>query len=352
MIVIPARVEGKDMLIVILKSENVDRMKQANPVQFDVEAMVQQTGRSISNPAVIICCEDESPELNRLIQGGNFKGLAKFLSRGFKYQPEKGDHDHGPRRLGSNNLRSITVSESEQKAMVFGTPTKITACTDTGSLRYALANVCVSPSGEDEQVWLSATDGRCFAAVRTTGHVQGDEDPVDAQHSMEGKQLCPPAIIEATFDGGLAVLNGQWQATKPAKKGRKQQADAILTAPVVEGRFPRCNDVVPAYTATDEVLVLAIDAKLLARVAQAVGTDEGDHKPITLIVPIPTERDAEGGIFTGPGSKACEGPIAVLGKFGIGVIMPCSSETEQTFERYTALRKDYCHNYNLKKEEE
>jgi hypothetical protein len=100
MLLIPMKFPDKrDELLVILGPENVERMRRADPVQ--IELSLQRL--RLINPKITICIESPSPELNRLVQTKDLAGLCKFLSRGWEFRPDLGDHDRGPERLEDGN---------------------------------------------------------------------------------------------------------------------------------------------------------------------------------------------------------------------------------------------------------
>lgn len=103
MIVLPVESSGnaQDSLLVILGDDNVGRMKKADPVQIDLK----QLGRTLVNPTLCIAYEnlwrgEPTGVLKGLIETDNLPGIAEFITRGFKYKPEAGDHDRGPQPLG------------------------------------------------------------------------------------------------------------------------------------------------------------------------------------------------------------------------------------------------------------
>ena len=99
MLVVPVkRANGRDEVIIVLDKTNIERMKEADPV------ILEQLGPYVLfNPKVTICYEDQSPELTRLVHGRDLNGLVEFLTRGFKFRPERGDHDRGPEDISGLN---------------------------------------------------------------------------------------------------------------------------------------------------------------------------------------------------------------------------------------------------------
>ena len=101
MIMIPIETDlhRKDALIIVLGADNLEHMKAADPAEIDIRG----SGKRLVNPIVLLCYEESSPALNRLVQGGNVDALIKYLQRGWAFRPDKGDHDRGPESIGSHN---------------------------------------------------------------------------------------------------------------------------------------------------------------------------------------------------------------------------------------------------------
>lgn len=88
-----------DHLIVILNEHSLERMQAADPA----EIKLRETGKRLVNPTITLCFEKSSPELAKLLHSGNLPRIIAFLRRGWKFRPELGDHDHGPRSLKDLN---------------------------------------------------------------------------------------------------------------------------------------------------------------------------------------------------------------------------------------------------------
>ena len=136
---------------------------------------------------------------------------------------------------------------------------------------YAIAGVLVVP-GDDESVYAVATDGTCAALARCKGHS-------DAKHILPA-ELLPTRARAAGYD---FALNGDWTCEK-------------LSAPEVDGHFPRLRDVIPE--AVPGCRAVSINARLLCNLADSI-TDTGavtlifpdnPNRPI-LVVPARTQGD-------------------------------------------------------------
>ena len=101
MMMIPLETEGHehDALILILSKNNVERLRQADPVEVNLS----ETGYRLVNPTIMVCYEEDEPALTRLLHAGDLKAIIKHLQRGWKFRLEEGDHDRGPERLNESN---------------------------------------------------------------------------------------------------------------------------------------------------------------------------------------------------------------------------------------------------------
>jgi hypothetical protein len=175
--------------------------------------------------------------------------------------------------------------------------TKIDACCDVKSTRYAMGAVEIIPSGNKSEVYCSATDGRVATVAVATGEAQGIA-------------LLP---VKLAKPGHTVSLNGRWECNGKV-------------ASVVEGRFPRLEECFPEVPACElsSYSVLVLKGHQLKVMADAIGC-EGE---LTLFVPPNSEKGY------------VNRPIAARGTYGIGVIMPtvASNDAQSTYE---TMRKHY-----------
>jgi|SRR5215831_8102015 len=83
-----------DVLIVIIQPDNLARMREGDPAEVILKD-IRQAGKNLLDPLILLCYEENSPVLQRLIQGGDIKAISKHLQRGWQFRPEAGDHDRG-----------------------------------------------------------------------------------------------------------------------------------------------------------------------------------------------------------------------------------------------------------------
>jgi hypothetical protein len=75
-------------------------MREADPVEIDLRKLAEYR---LVNPVLLICLEEESAALDRLIHAGDIRAIVKHLRRGWTFRPERGDHDRGPEALKDQN---------------------------------------------------------------------------------------------------------------------------------------------------------------------------------------------------------------------------------------------------------
>ena len=97
------RRNGTVDLMIALGEENIARIQHYDPAEVMWHQLPTELRNRIPNCiAVGFCTADEQREIERLaMTDPNWKQKAfDKLSRGFVFQPEKGDHDFGPTVLG------------------------------------------------------------------------------------------------------------------------------------------------------------------------------------------------------------------------------------------------------------
>lgn len=101
MILIPIQTENhvKDTVIIILDPESIERMAAGDPAEADLH----RCGKQLVNPRLMVCQEKPTKEFTDLLNGGDIEAIIKYLTRGWKYQPDRGDHDRGPESLKESN---------------------------------------------------------------------------------------------------------------------------------------------------------------------------------------------------------------------------------------------------------
>lgn len=189
--------------------------------------------------------------------------------------------------------------------------TAIHEAADKEATRYALNAVCVTPVDEST-VWLSACNSRILACVK-----------------QAGTAIEPMLMPAAAAKTGKAFRdNGHWVDNKNTMH------------PIPDGRFPRCNEVIPDIGPREGFVTLRIDADLLAKLAHAINRPEKKYDSqvrgsVLLIV----ETCAKDGV-----AMPTDKPIGVIGSEGFGVIMPLGQDnetSESALRQYADLAKQY-----------
>jgi hypothetical protein len=77
----------EDAVIVILHQENLARIAKADPV----EIVLKDFPGNLVNPRIVICYEEDTPELMKLLENDSLLEILEYLVRGWEHRPDKGD---------------------------------------------------------------------------------------------------------------------------------------------------------------------------------------------------------------------------------------------------------------------
>lgn len=113
--------------------------------------------------------------------------------------------------------------------------------TDTESTRYALGGVLLE--FEEQKITAIGTDGRRLAKMEVAAQAVGPS------RGAEGTTIVPSRsmqLIERALDGNEAEVRIVARANDILIRSQR----ATVRSPLVEGRFPRWRDVIPARTAS------------------------------------------------------------------------------------------------------
>jgi hypothetical protein len=92
---------GTVNLLIVMSEENIERIKQYD--QAEVHWGQLPPEYSMRKPRTIgvgYATEAEMVQIEKLVMKGKKDEAFALVTRGFKYRPEKGDHDFGPTLLG------------------------------------------------------------------------------------------------------------------------------------------------------------------------------------------------------------------------------------------------------------
>ena len=82
-------------MFIVIQQDNVDRMKQNDPIHINISRRFppEWSDLPVSDIHIAYASEEDMLTIMELMNRRDLKGAFNFLSRGFKFQPEKGDHD-------------------------------------------------------------------------------------------------------------------------------------------------------------------------------------------------------------------------------------------------------------------
>lgn len=104
MMMIPIPHDGILDLLVILEDENLERIKQHDNAEVNLQQLQMLNGIHLqkSKPRFVWIAYANPAEVARLHElrsQGRIEEALKLLTGGFKFRPDLGDHDKGPQRL-------------------------------------------------------------------------------------------------------------------------------------------------------------------------------------------------------------------------------------------------------------
>ena len=88
MLLIPINTEESTLILVVLEKDNLDRMKQADPITMsysDIKDMVDI--RHPNNYHLVVAYEENTEYLISLIKDGKISVALKYLNRGYNFIP-------------------------------------------------------------------------------------------------------------------------------------------------------------------------------------------------------------------------------------------------------------------------
>lgn len=91
---------GRVDVLFIMQHDNVERIKEYDPVELDWQTMPKEyANRLPATIGITFATDEDLAEIMRLLSEGKKNEAFKFSTRGFRFQPERGDHDGGPTKI-------------------------------------------------------------------------------------------------------------------------------------------------------------------------------------------------------------------------------------------------------------
>lgn len=187
-------------------------------------------------------------------------------------------------------------------------------------LRKDLAAVQLVPSANKTEAFAAATNGRIMAVSKES------KAKIDRRVFIPAS-VCRRKADEVDHEIVYDETNKQWSRNSLNRKREKK----VVTAPEKGRRFPRTQDVLPKVS-SDTHIAVSLDAKQLAKLASAMGTNN-EESDITLFIPVPKR-----GEFYGPSPA-----VHISDSTSIGAIAVfCSnSDRNDSIAAYNKLRDEY-----------
>jgi len=195
--------------------------------------------------------------------------------------------------------------------------TKIQVAASRDSMRYASDCIEVCPRGNNDGVWLAATDASTeFVVVAAEGQVDEPLVLVPAEVLSNGVKRANPRI----------KLEGEeWRSSA----GKSSKARTGERFPKLETELPRVNTV--------DHFALSLNVHKLLAIVEAIGSDG----KVTIFAELPKQQTGK----KTPPLPSVESKLCVVDADSdvdaVGVLMPCRVEGDAAFEKYNALSQEY-----------
>jgi len=90
---------GRRDVLIILGPENIERMREKDPFEMKIWEMPGDAPMGVIQ--IVFAYDAEMMQIEQLARQGKTEEAIKMATSGWRYRPEKGDHDLGPEKLGS-----------------------------------------------------------------------------------------------------------------------------------------------------------------------------------------------------------------------------------------------------------
>jgi len=99
MLLIPLPYQGKLRLLIVLEDDNITRIKEHDNAEVIWSQLKQFAHLMPDVIAIGYVSPEEAVKLYDMANKGDMAGCVKLVTSGFKYRPELGDHDLGPKSI-------------------------------------------------------------------------------------------------------------------------------------------------------------------------------------------------------------------------------------------------------------
>ncbi len=101
MIVIPFQVDPRQYSVMVaFDEEGLDRLRKYDPGELVLSKLGPPwTGLKLKDVVITFCNADDLERVKRWCTVGDVKSAYKWLTRGWQFRPDLGDHDRDPESL-------------------------------------------------------------------------------------------------------------------------------------------------------------------------------------------------------------------------------------------------------------
>lgn len=94
MMTLPLRISETEIdVFVILEDDNIERIRKYDPAEIVRKNTGQFANLAIRNVVIMYASKADIATIMPMFENGNPRQALQYLSRGWKYRPDSGDHD-------------------------------------------------------------------------------------------------------------------------------------------------------------------------------------------------------------------------------------------------------------------
>lgn len=101
MMIVPFQISKTEYsIVVLLENDNMERIREHDPAEITIKKLPPEWTRLKLNAVLITYLgPEEKDRFLALCDDDRVQQALRFATRGWRYRPDQGDHDHGPERV-------------------------------------------------------------------------------------------------------------------------------------------------------------------------------------------------------------------------------------------------------------
>lgn len=105
LMIIPFEVSPTEYsVMIVLREGNIERIRAYDPVEIPLKHLPTQFAeRTLKDVIVTYATDEDGAKAEALARAGKATEALRHLTHGYRFRPDRGDHDNPPELLGSSS---------------------------------------------------------------------------------------------------------------------------------------------------------------------------------------------------------------------------------------------------------